>query len=332
MSPAPRQGPVKSHLEQLISRHSRDTGIAADRVRRWVSTMVLLGALERAAPDHASPRFLLKGGVAIELRVRTGARATKDVDVVFGGKPGELLDALDAAFAEPYCDFAFRRGAPAEHGPHATRFDVRLTYQTRAWATVRLEISGPEHGVEEPEYVDAIKLQDFKLTGPQAIACMPLRFQIAQKLHAVSERPANRTSDRFRDLVDLLVLRKLIDDLPALRRACETTFASRATTRGRLPWRRTLSAGLRRRVRFIGPSRCRCPQLVEASEGLSDNAGCYYAPRLFESWKREVLLDPLAPRLSGTLTDTTLMAEPQLLVAQVEVAEHRLLLALRELR
>lgn len=43
------------------------------------------------------------------------------------------------------------------------------------------------------------------------------------------ERPADRTNDRFRDLVDLLVLRNLIDDLPALRRACETTFASRAT-------------------------------------------------------------------------------------------------------
>jgi len=125
VSRAPRDGPVKSHLEQLIGRHSRESGVAADRVRRWVSTMALLGALERAAPDDALPLFLLKGGVAIE-GVRTGARATKDVDVVFGGEPGELLDALDAAFAEPYCDFAFRRGAPAEHGPHATRFDVRL--------------------------------------------------------------------------------------------------------------------------------------------------------------------------------------------------------------
>jgi hypothetical protein len=229
VSPAPRHGPVKSHLEQLIGVHSRESGVATDRVRRWVSTMALLGALDRAAPDHASPRFLLKGGVAIELRVRTGARATKDVDVVFSGEPGELLDALDAAFAEPYCDFAFRRGAPAEHGPHATRFDVRLTYQTRAWATVRLEISGPEQGADEPEYVEAISLQDFKLNGPQAIACLPLRFQIAQKLHAVSERPVGRTNDRFRDLVDLLVLRELVGDLPALRMACETTFATRAT-------------------------------------------------------------------------------------------------------
>lgn len=238
MSPTPRRGPVKTHLEQLIGRHSRESGVATDRVRRSVSTMVLLGALERASPDRASPLFLLKGGVAIELRSRTGARATKDVDVVFGAEPGELLDALDAAFAEPYCDFAFRRGAPAEHGPHATRFDVRLNYQTRAWATVRLEISAAEHGVDEPEYLDAISLEGFKLIGPRSIACLPLRFQIAQKLHAVSERPVERPNDRFRDLVDLLVLRDLIDDLPALRNACEATFQSRATH----PWPPPLDA------------------------------------------------------------------------------------------
>jgi hypothetical protein len=97
---------------------------------------------------------------------------------------------------------------------------------------VRLEISAPEHGADEPEYLDAIGLQDFKLKGPRSIACLPLRFQIAQKLHAVSERPVERPNDRFRDLVDLLVLRDLIDDLPALRHACETTFESRATHSG----------------------------------------------------------------------------------------------------
>lgn len=193
MSPDRRQ-PTKGHLEQLIGRYSRDTGIAADRVRRWVSTMALLGALDRVPSDPAAPLFLLKGGVAIELRVRMGARATKDVDVVFRGGPDELVDALDEAFAQPYCDFAFLRGEPADHGPHARRFDVRLTYQSRAWATVRLEASRFEVGADEAEYLDAISLEDFKLSGPRTIACLPLRFQIAQKLHAVSERPVDRVN------------------------------------------------------------------------------------------------------------------------------------------
>ena len=40
---------------------------------------------------------------------RSRAHTQLDRDIVFGGKPGALLDALDAASAEPYCDFAFRR-------------------------------------------------------------------------------------------------------------------------------------------------------------------------------------------------------------------------------
>jgi hypothetical protein len=62
------------------------TGVAPDRVRRWVSVMVLLGALDRVGEEEM-PRFLLKGGIAIELRFGTDARATKDVDLVFFGDP-----------------------------------------------------------------------------------------------------------------------------------------------------------------------------------------------------------------------------------------------------
>jgi nucleotidyltransferase AbiEii toxin of type IV toxin-antitoxin system len=187
------------------------------------------GSLERVEEPGGGPRFVLKGGVAIELRLRAGARATQDVDMVFRGPDAELLDALDAAFTEPYRDFAFERGAPVDRGPHATGFDVRLAYQSRAWGTVRLEISGPDVSGEEVELVPAISLEDFQLTGPTEIACLPLRFQIAQKIHAVTERPTDRENRRFRDLVDLLILRDLVADLGSLRVACEATFEHRAT-------------------------------------------------------------------------------------------------------
>lgn len=224
-----REGPVKSHLERLIGRYGRDESVAVGRVRRWVSTMAMLGALERVEQPGGEPRFVLKGGVAIELRLRAGARATQDVDMIFRGPSSELIDALDVAFAEPYRDFAFERGEPVDRGPHARRFDVRLAYQSRAWGTLRLELSGPDVSGDEVELVPAISLADFQLAGPMEVACLPLRFQVAQKLHAVTERPPDRENRRFRDLVDLLVLRSLSNDLGALRAACEATFAHRAT-------------------------------------------------------------------------------------------------------
>lgn len=223
-----REGPVKSHLERLIGRYGRQEQLAVGRVRRWVSTMVLLGAFERVQSGDG-PRFVLKGGAAIELRLRAGARATQDVDVIFRGPTEELIDALDEALTVAYHDFSFLRGVAIERGPHAIGFDVRMEYQSRAWATLRLEVSGPDASGGEAEAVPAIDLEHFRLTGPREIACLPLRFQIAQKLHAVTDRPVGRENHRFRDLVDLLLLRDLVDDVPALREACVKTFERRAT-------------------------------------------------------------------------------------------------------
>ncbi|HEU5106370.1 MAG TPA: nucleotidyl transferase AbiEii/AbiGii toxin family protein [Solirubrobacterales bacterium] len=95
----PEQTPTrKAHLEKLVAHYAQLTGVAPGRVRRWISVMVLLGALDRSR--ESDPLFLLKGGVAIELRVGGGARATKDVDLVFFGDPERLEEALDQDIAE----------------------------------------------------------------------------------------------------------------------------------------------------------------------------------------------------------------------------------------
>jgi hypothetical protein len=66
--------------------------------------MALIGALDRVRADDG-PRFLVKGGVSIELRLGLRVRATKDVDLVFRGEADEMLDALEEAFAQPYSGF-----------------------------------------------------------------------------------------------------------------------------------------------------------------------------------------------------------------------------------
>lgn len=101
----PKRAPSRhSHLERLLGDYSKAHGIAPDRMRRWISTMTLIGALDRVRTD-AQPRFLVKGGVSMELRLGLGARSTQDVDIVFRGRTSELTDALEEAFEHPYSGF-----------------------------------------------------------------------------------------------------------------------------------------------------------------------------------------------------------------------------------
>ena len=71
--------------------------------------MIMAGALERST-GAAGPQFIVKGGVALELRLRNRARATKDIDVVLRDADADLADTLEQAVTgDPYQGFSFRR-------------------------------------------------------------------------------------------------------------------------------------------------------------------------------------------------------------------------------
>jgi hypothetical protein len=217
----------RSHLERLVQELSVEEGIAADRLRRWVSTQVLLGALARRDDDDR--RFLLKGGVAMELRLRLRARATKDVDIiVIPDEDGDVIDALQEALEEPYLNFGFRLTRVQSIGDTpAQRMDVKMTYRDRPWATLRLEASPPGAERTEAEVISAFSLTQLGLEGPEQVACQSLRYQIATKLHAVTERFQTGENDRFRDLIDLLLLGDLEPDLAQVAEACRDVFSAR---------------------------------------------------------------------------------------------------------
>lgn len=193
--------------------------------------MTLIGALERVRAGDG-PSFLIKGGVSMELRLGMRARTTQDVDVVFRGRPDELLDALDEAFESPYGGFEFRRkGEPVEIRDTGTRrLAIQVDFQRKGWQTLTTEIAQPE--ADETELVpSAISLADFMLDSPKRVACLSLRYQIAQKIHAVTEEPADGCVNlRHWDLIDLILLRVLAgEDLWPMKDACVQTFRARDT-------------------------------------------------------------------------------------------------------
>jgi hypothetical protein len=230
--PREKQPTNVQHLQKVVSEAAPAKGVIEPRLQHWISTMALLGALERANEGREDPHLsmLLKGGVALELRLGIRARATKDVDFVFHGPLDALLEDLDEAFAEPYSGFAFERGEPKQiRDPDSHRFDVKIYYgeRRRSWQTLQVEVSPAEIDPLESDEVPAIGIDDLGLSGPKFVLCLSLRYQIAQKIHACTERFDDEENDRSRDLIDLILLRDLVEDSSAVREACVTTFERR---------------------------------------------------------------------------------------------------------
>ncbi len=195
--------------------------------------MIMAAALERSTSADV-PRFIVKGGVALELRLRDRARATKDIDVVLREQDVDLAGTLEQALTgDAYQGFSLRRkGEPLLLDNGAVNLEFAVTYRGQPWTSISVDVARAEAGESDVEWVAAISLTDaFGVTGPTQLPCLPLRFHVAQKLHGMTlpPRPGKR-NERFRDLVDLLLMETLVtDDYVALREACELVFGSRDT-------------------------------------------------------------------------------------------------------
>lgn len=223
-------------LQKWVGEHARAKGVAQLRLQRWISFMVVAAVLDSIRDENGDPVFLLKGGVAMELRLGLEARATKDYDAAYRERKEDMLDRLDEALSHPHGDFTITRKEPEQvKDGDATRVELKLAYRGRSWSTVRLELA-PAEGFsgQEIDRVPAIPLDPFGLDGPDEIPCVSVRYQIAQKLHACTEVwEGLGVNPRVRDLIDLLLLRGLVGDkdLPAIREASDEIFELRGKHR-----------------------------------------------------------------------------------------------------
>ena len=238
---------TKGALLQAINACGTKLNMGPDWVQRWLSFTIVADALASYAPS-GTPVFEFKGGAAIEMRMRrlipAGApaadtaptitpRATKDLDATFRGEMKDLVSAVEAALGEPRHGFSFRTEVETPDAPHMVRFRVRVSYLVKGVGglapqelnSVKLEVSRYEGTHYPPDMVPAFSLEPFGIEGPEYLPCMALPKQIAQKLHAVTEvLDDGKENDRFRDLVDIVMLSVLVPPSAELRAVCEETF------------------------------------------------------------------------------------------------------------
>ena len=183
------------------------------------------------------PSGAVKGGSSLKLRYGNNAtRFTRDLDAVRAGELDDFVDSLSAALAEGWNGFTGKiiRKEPAKPknvpGEYVMQpFEVKLSYNMRAWLTVQLEIGHDEIGdTTNPDYFispDVISIFEILgLPAPKPIPLMPIPYQIAQKLHGLSDPQ----SVRAHDLIDLQVICQNEDiDYTMVQATCSRLFAYR---------------------------------------------------------------------------------------------------------
>jgi hypothetical protein len=203
------------------------TVLDQERLCRWVSFLALCGVLEQALQEQILGSYFLKGGVALELRFATRARATKDLDLGLEGPRGSRVDLFQRALG--FDAFTFRLKAQTRDMEQAdtVRVNVAVAYRTRAWKKIEIDL-GPASGqlidFIEPQVVGLAEL-GLPVTSP--VRCLSMAEEVAQKLHACTSPNA---AGRVRDTLAALLVDMLQGfDFVRAADAVQPVFAARAT-------------------------------------------------------------------------------------------------------
>lgn len=181
---------------------------------------------------------VVKGGTSLRLRLGPGnSRATVDFDAARNGELDDYIKSLRSLLEDGWADFTGEVAIRKQGSPTGVPFeyimqpiDVKLAYRRHPWCTVRLEVSHNEIGdadvVEMRDLPQKIKdiFAALNLPEPKPIPLMTIPFQIAQKLHGVTQRG----SSRVRDLIDLQLIVDSEDiDYGATAAICRRLFKYR---------------------------------------------------------------------------------------------------------
>ena len=181
---------------------------------------------------------VVKGGTSMRLRLGPGnSRVTVDFDTARSIELDDYIRSLRSLLEVGWADFTGEVAIRKQGSPAGVPFeyvmqpiDVKLAYRRHPWCTVRLEVSYNEIGdadtVEMRELPQKIKdiFAALNFPEPRPIPLMTIPFQIAQKLHGVTQRG----SSRVRDLIDLQLIAESEDvDYEATAAVCRRLFKYR---------------------------------------------------------------------------------------------------------
>lgn len=227
---------LRAGLEARLLRESREKKVDLQRLRRGAVFERLLVRLVLMNPGL----WVVKGGIALEVRMQERARATRDLDLGMrtDETDGDILRErlIEALTLDPEGDgFTFAVGNPQAIGADmgggpGWRFPVKCSLAGREFANVRIDIvhrSGEISGTDKVRLPGVLSFAGFPTHEVEIVG---RERHFGEKLHAMTRTYGDRPSSRVRDLADLILLiEEGFEDLLELRTAVDTVFESRAT-------------------------------------------------------------------------------------------------------
>lgn len=222
----------RSALEARLLNLSRSSGFSLVRLRKLVVFDRLMARLVQIAPDQ----WLVKGGVALDYRLREQARTTMDLDLAWSSGREEVVRhmiALQSLRLEDY--FAFTAtsvsGPNVDDGLRASRYRVTAELAGRRFEEVTIDI-GFDYPISlDPDLLTGHDLLDFAGIPSPVVPAIKLERHLAEKFHAYTRRyEGQRGSTRVKDFVDMFLIGTIARfDAGDVRRALQDVFDERQT-------------------------------------------------------------------------------------------------------
>jgi hypothetical protein len=211
-------------------RRALESGMPLVRLRKMVAFDRILARLFFIQPGA----WVVKGGLALQLRLGGRARTTMDIDLLALSPPAEITRQLREASSRDINDwFTFEVSDPAQDAmtdQAGMRHPTHALLDGRTFEHFHIDIGIGDPMVEAVEFLDTPALLEFAEFAPTRVPCFPITQQIAEKLHAYTRRRKSGESSRVKDFVDMLLLSGFgTISGERLFKAIEATFSARGT-------------------------------------------------------------------------------------------------------
>ena len=223
-------GAFRRALEDRLRDQSLATGVPLVRLRKMVAFDRFVVRLIRAQP-HA---WVVKGGLALQLRMGKRARTTKDIDMLLLTSHHNIHQLLVESVKLEFEDwFQFEIERPASVLPDrggGLRFRAQSLLDGRTFERFHVDVGMNDPVAEPVEYLSLPALLEFAGIAPAIVPCYPLTQHLAEKIHAYTRPRFSGESSRVKDLVDILLIAEFGSiNGPLLYKAIKLTFDARET-------------------------------------------------------------------------------------------------------